>query len=287
MLSSYNGEKYIEDQINSILSQKEVDIELLVRDDGSSDSTCNIIKSINDSRIFLYKGENIGATSSFFDLIAVAQEYDYYAFSDQDDIWDNDKILVAINKLKNLTMPAVYSSNTRLVDENLNILHNTLFVPKTELGSACIKNYVTGCTAVFNQSLMNMLKQYKPQNAPYHDWWINLVVLALGGKSIYDPVPHISYRQHGNNVVGASNHVIKKWKRRLKVFCTKKYRRDLMAKEILENYGDDICEENYDTLVRLKNVKRFPWQVVFSKKFRTGNLGVDLAFAVCALTKRI
>ena len=99
-------------------------------------------------------------------------------------------------------VPALYSGNTRLVNQDLQFIKNETSNPETTLGSAIVKNYATGCTVVFNRKLMTELKRYRPREIPFHDWWANLVCLSLGGVSIYDTTPHMSYRQHGNNVVG-------------------------------------------------------------------------------------
>ena len=278
LMSTYNGEKYLKEQLDSIFKQIDVKVRLLVRDDGSKDETLKILKQYDD--IEVVTGKNEGPTKSFLDLIELAGDYDYYAFADQDDVWDNNKLFVAISMLLELEGPAVYSSDARIVDENLKFIKKETKSPVVTLGSAIVKNYVTGCTAVFNRELMVKLKKYKPNHAPFHDWWINLVCLSIGGKSIFDNTPHISYRQHGNNVVSGNATFIKKWSSRLKKFRKKPYGRDKMAQEIIEKYADNISSENYRILNAMKNKK-------YIREMRTGNIVDDLLFAICLIFRKV
>lgn len=288
LLSSYNGEKYIKKQIDSILNQKEVDISLLIRDDGSKDKTIEIIKNINDKRISLIKGDNVGVARSFFHLIHNSgNQYDYFALSDQDDVWDDDKLISAIKCLKRYDqVPAIYSSNTRLVDKDLNFIKTENFSPKTTLGSAIVKNYVKGCTVVFNKQLKKYIILDDQSYIQHHDWWINLVALAVGGVSVFDTVPHIMYRQHGKNVEGAPSTFYEKWKRRLKKYLNYNYKRDLMASRLLTVYSKNINSKTSDLLNSIIKYKEKPIKVILNPKIRTGNIMDDIAFAFCIITKK-
>lgn len=277
LMSTYNGEKYLREQIDSILAQKGVEVHLLVRDDGSKDNTVEIIKKYKGIEII--QAKNVGATNSFLNLIELAGDYDYYAFADQDDVWDEDKLFIAIQKLDEHICPAIYSGNTRLVDKELNFIKNETQKPITTLGSSIVKNYVTGCTAVFNSQLMRYLKQHTPQCAPFHDWWVNLVCLSVGGVSVYDYEPHMNYRQHGNNVVSGNDSVWKKWISRLKKF-NKPYHRDLMAREIKDNYIGSIPQENIDILNRI--IKK-----QYSSELITGNKVDDYLYRLCVMLGKV
>ena len=104
MMSTYNGERYLEEQVLSILNQKGIETYLIIRDDGSTDNTCRILDKLcllNTDRIKVYKGKNIGYNKSFLKLLGYAEGYDYYAYADQDDYWLPDKCLRAINILSN------------------------------------------------------------------------------------------------------------------------------------------------------------------------------------------
>ena len=277
LMSTYNGEKYLKEQIDSILAQTGIEVHLLARDDGSTDRTLEILKSYPDIEVL--EGRNVGVTKSFLELIRLAGEYDYYSFADQDDVWDTDKLEVAVDKLAEYECPAIYSGNTRLVDGELNYIKNETLKPITTLGSAIAKNYVTGCTTVFNAELIKFLKMYESRNSVCHDWWANLVCLAVGGISIYDYEPHMSYRQHGNNVVSGNSGFLKKWTSRLKKF-NNPYRRDLMAKEIVEQYKGEISLQNTEILKKVINKECV-------QEMSTGNRVDDFLFRVCVILGRI
>jgi rhamnosyltransferase len=240
LLSTYYGEKYLQEQLDSLINQCSIRINIIVRDDGSKDLTTYILTQYEAKGILSwYQGENIGSTNSFMDLIYNAPESDYYALCDQDDVWDSDKLKVAVDYLEEVDKEkaALYSCNTRLVDANLNFLKIENKKPLLTFGSSLVKNYATGCTIVFNRKLLELIKIYKPRKISDHDWWINNVCLATGGVSIFDNKAHIMYRQHGKNVIGSS---AKKWGKI--VYRVKKFFRDRshtrvnFAYELLEGY---------------------------------------------------
>lgn len=118
LLSTYNGSKYIKEQIDSILSQEGVNIDIYIRDDGSTDETVNIIYEYKSNNIFLTEGKNIGVGNSFMELLySVPEIYDYYAFADQDDIWSEKKIRIAIEVLQK-NKKHLYASNQELIDKS-------------------------------------------------------------------------------------------------------------------------------------------------------------------------
>ena len=125
LMATYNGEKYLKEQIESLLNQKNVKISILVRDDCSTDNTQKILEEYQQKGLLKwYTGEKLKAAFGFIDLINNASEAEYYAFCDQDDVWDNDKLDIAIKKLEKFDsqLPALYYCGQRLVDENLNFI---------------------------------------------------------------------------------------------------------------------------------------------------------------------
>ncbi len=207
LMSSYNGEKYIEEQIKSILNQQNVEVSLLIRDDGSNDSTQKILSKIMDKRIKCIYEKNIGVKKSFLKLIKMADpDVDYYAFSDQDDIWLNDKLISAIKILskENQAIPLIYGSPVSIYS-NGKVIGEQFICSKLNLGNLLVKNYYPGCTMVFNKRLVNLINAVDfniLSPTPLHDHWLNLVCTACGGKILIDKNPHILYRQHDSNVVG-------------------------------------------------------------------------------------
>lgn len=271
LMSSYNGEKYISEQIDSVLLQTGVDINLFIRDDGSTDKTISIIeeKMNEDSRIHLMKGENIGVKYSFLILTQqVDVEADYYAFCDQDDYWLPEKLSKALEKLtpENNNLPLLYFSHTRLVDEKLNVLDvkNPYNISKPyNFGQLLIKNCASGCTMVFNNVLKQLVSKSDVMNlhkTPLHDHWIYLVCLATGGKVVMDTDSHILYRQHGNNAVGSKRTI---WNQISESpLMHKGDHRLFWARDILDNYSDDLSEQNIAYIKMITNYKENMWTTI-------------------------
>ena len=210
LMSTYNGEKYIEEQIHSILEQKgNFELTLLIRDDGSSDLTRQILEQYSNKNcnVLWYAGKNLGSTWSFFKLVDDAPEADYYAFSDQDDYWLPNKINEALRILyKNEDIPVLYSGKKRIVDKYLkDIAQNDVEPEKGLLNALFKRNKASGCTMVFNQAMRELLMTHKVSQrneAIYHDSWA-FKLAEIYGKNIFDNNAYILYRQHDNNVAGA------------------------------------------------------------------------------------
>lgn len=209
LMSTYNGEKYIRTQLDSILDQDYEDIEVLIRDDGSTDMTCEIVKEYAEkySNITWYAGQNIGVQKSFFDLITKANlEKEYYAFADQDDKWLPGKISRAVSILGGYRKetPVLYCSDKIIVDEELKPLKVTVkrVMRKPTFGNALVQDMCTGCTAVMNRKLLEIIRIGIPEFTIMHDWWFYLTATCFG-EVFYDEISYILYRQHGKNTSGA------------------------------------------------------------------------------------
>lgn len=210
LMSSYNGEKYIEEQIRSIMQQKtSFNLVLRIRDDGSTDATCNIIESMQHkypNRIELIRGNNKGYNASFFELIKDAENFDFYALSDQDDVWLDDKIETAVTYLQkeDNRIPILYASTSYLVDDDLKPYGRTRKKQKKlSIYNTIIQNICPGHTQVMNNKLLDLLKKDIDTNMLYvYDSWIANVAM-LYGKIVYDNTPHTYYRQHRGNQLGA------------------------------------------------------------------------------------
>lgn len=211
LMSTYNGEKYLKEQIDSILGQKGVDVHLTIRDDGSNDDTIDIINDYvkTDTRVQFYKGVNLGPANSFMELLYQSGDYEYYAFADQDDIWLEDKLLRAAEQLEGIKYPCLYSSNQITVDSNGRQIEKRYSeAPPTDLANTMICNRLAGCTMVLNRKLRDILIRDDIRPDPeflrlrMHDVWVAMIANCFG-RVIYDPEAYILYRQHENNVVGA------------------------------------------------------------------------------------
>lgn len=245
IMASYNGEKYIEEQLDSIWNQKNVNISILVRDDGSEDKTCKILDKYKKAgKLQWYKGEHLNIAKGYFDLMkkAITYDLDYIAFADQDDRWDEDKLNIAVDRLEKCNnRPALYYSGQRLVDEKLNLiaLHN--LNSQRNLYTRFILSDFAGCTGVFNRQLLSEILKYEPEYILMHDTWILKVCLGLGGIVYVDREAHLDYRQHGNNSLGLGRGLIADLKQVRQYLC--EYNVEAQMKELLQGYGDRMITE--------------------------------------------
>lgn len=246
LMSTYNGEKYLREQIESILGQQGVEVCLLVRDDGSSDTTLTILDEYKQSgRLDYYCGSNLGPARSFMHLLQNAPTSDYYAFSDQDDIWMNDKLFTAISSMEgHESEPALYFSQTQLVDAQLNHIPSVIISPKLTFGESLIYKFIGGCTMVMNHRLREAVGNFMPEIMPMHDIWIYSIALGIGAYVHFDTTPHILYRQHSNNTVGLGQGAAYEWKKRFRRFTAKNDERYLQARELSNGYHDKFTASN-------------------------------------------
>lgn len=208
LMSTYNGEKYLRDQLDSIFAQRNVKVDVLVRDDGSKDSTTEILKEYSKNYgLNFIEGKNINWMHSFWQLVNIASNYDYYAFSDQDDIWDDDKLIKAVNMLSRYEdIPAIYCANQRLINQKSEIINS--YEDKVDIDHFKAQdllvwgNLFRGCTEVWNNKLQMYIinKRIEDIDEP-HDAIIMLIALLIG-KVTKENSDVMSYRQHGNNVLG-------------------------------------------------------------------------------------
>lgn len=205
LMSTYQGERYVREQLLSILAQLPQDGRIIVRDDGSLDRTVEVVTAVGDDRITLHRGTNLGFGPSFLTLLMLApKDAAMVMFSDQDDVWLPGKINGAWKHLcKFNDQPALYASAQMLVDKDLRPLHRTPPWPRPpSLVNALMENIVTGCTAAINRPAIDLLQRAGvPDGVRFHDWWLYLVLSAFG-KVVYDDEPTLLYRQHGGNVIG-------------------------------------------------------------------------------------
>lgn len=250
LMSTYNGEKYLCEQITSLLKQEGVSVRILVRDDGSSDNTTSLLNEYQrQGHLRWYSGTNLRPAKSFMNLLINAPEEEYYAFCDQDDVWMPEKLKVAIEKIKGINGPALYCSDTILVDSHLNLIRKANLKAEGSFVESLISNPVTGCTMVFNKALRDIVIQYEPDVIDMHDWWIYRVCMAIGGFYYFDKTPQIKYRQHGANVVGGQNSMMKVIKRRISYLLRPSIGiRYAMAHELYIGYYSLMSDKNREIL---------------------------------------
>lgn len=221
LLCTYHGQHYLADQLSSFAGQSHTNWEVWASDDGSEDDTHAILEAYQrqwpQGRLSMHFGPAEGFAANFLSLTCKADIHaDYYAYSDQDDIWESNKLSRAVEWLKTIpeSVPALYCSRTRLVDaNNREIGLSPLFSKPPSFANALIQSLAGGNTMVFNNAARNLLRE-AGENVPVvtHDWWAYMVVTGCGGQVFYDAEPELRYRQHDGNLVGMNA----TWSARLK-----------------------------------------------------------------------
>jgi hypothetical protein len=219
LLPTYNGEAYLAQQLDSLFAQTFQDWRLVVRDDGSTDGTREVLErylAVHPGRVAMLPqdGGRLGASASFAKLLEQSAA-PYLMFCDQDDVWLPSKVEMTFAAMRDLERrygeqtPLLVVTDLRVVDAHLAVLdesfwHFERIHPQrlTKLGRVLMQNFVTGCTAMINRPMAG-LAQPVPAEALMHDWWIALVATAFGRIAAL-PTPTVLYRQHGGNVAGAS-----------------------------------------------------------------------------------
>ena len=254
LMATYNGEKYLREQIDSLLNQKDIDVFIRVADDRSTDSTPAILEEYKKKyKNFDYyiNEKNKGFTYNFLDLYFSIknEEFDYCAFSDQDDVWLDDKVITGINQIEEKNSPkgCLYCSNLKLVNEKLEEygMQEDKGILKATRYSFLVSNIATGCTIVIDKKFYDHSVKYYPEGIHLHDYWLFLIAVFTADY-IYDFGAHILYRQHGNNQIGSNKKFFTKNK--LHNFFHPKHSTTTLLKEMLKGYEKDINEEDLEQI---------------------------------------
>lgn len=286
LMSTYNGEKYISEQLESIFKQTtSKDISLIIRDDGSKDRTIEIINSWKDRLdIQIFQDENLGPAKSFWKLIELAGDADFYAFCDQDDYWKADKLERATNLIGYSSEPTLYFSNAEFVDEKTNTIGELLFNKPLNVNLYRIMavNCALGCTIVFNRAARNEFVSSDLNSIEMHDKSA-IAITYLLGKVVYDNRPNILYRQHSNNVLGRKNKsIIKRLTQTYKLWFGKKdLSVDTQAKELIDSYGNRMSKKNLECLKLFATYKHSfnsRIRLLFCEKLKMERIKLSLTF---------
>lgn len=214
LLCTFNGQNHLQEQLQSFSAQQHRNWQLWVSDDGSQDQTLPILQqyrsTVEQQRVKLQTGPQQGFVANFMSLTCQADiEADFYAYADQDDIWELDKLQRALNHLQRIApnIPALYCTRTRVVDETgEHVGFSPLFRKPPSFANALVQNVGGGNTMVFNRAARDLLCEVSPgASIVSQDWWAYMVISGCGGQIIYDPHPSVRYRQHGGNLVGANS----------------------------------------------------------------------------------
>lgn len=251
-MSTYNGEKYVEEQIESLLKQTYELIDIYIRDDGSTDNTLKILKKYEKySNIKIIQKENLGVVKSFYECLKEAyntKNYDFFAYCAQDDVWHKDKIEKAVNMLskEKQNIPLLYFSEFNYCDEKLNMLRKSNL---NMIGASFINSLFEcisfGIVEVFNNSLAKEIIESTEKDVCYHDWWAYMISSGLG-KTIYDNSSTVEYRRTGKNVSPSGKKGISLFIYRIKKFLVTGYfsRVKKQIQRYKEIYSNKLNDEN-------------------------------------------
>ena len=297
-MSTYNGERFIREQLDSLLKQRLKPFKILIRDDGSKDNTLAILEEYASEYSFIeyYRGENKGPARSFWELIEKCEAADYYALCDQDDVWFEDKLERAVDLLdkEDKSIPLLYCSKYTLTDKDLNPIDSNVseLYNYSDFPHALLYHTAPGCTFVFNDNARKQILKYDV-NKEYciiHDAIIHKVI-SMFGKMVLDKTSHMYYRQHGDNQIGMNANTVKTFVGRISRFLfgnIKHYRSDT-AKSLLKVYGDE-CDEEKRELLKIvadyMNDKKLKNELINRECFKTHTVN-DFFFKILVLVNYI
>lgn len=295
LMATYNGEQFVGEQIESILSQSYKDWKLYIRDDGSKDNTLDVLskyeREYSGKIIVIRDGKKgLGAKLNFAELLKYSKS-EYCMFCDQDDVWVSNKIELSIKKMKDTESsygkdkPILIHTDLSVVDRHLNVMHKSFWKYQKlderykRLNYLLVQNNITGCTMLLNRRLIDMSLDISSQ-CVMHDWWIGLIASGFGKiESINNQT--ILYRQHGNNEVGAHKY------NSLQYFKTKaqnieKINKSIndgitQAKEFYKIYGDKLSESDKKIVkefseIRCKNIVSRRVSLLKNKFYKSGTV---------------
>lgn len=308
LVSTYNGEKYLREQLDSLWSQNYGNFTVFVRDDGSVDNTVNILSEFYNKgmlNIIFDNNGNLGPGKSFLTL-ASSVDAEIYMFCDQDDVWLDDKISKAVDEIRvyGFDSPVLFFSDLRVVDKNGKLIHDSFLTleginiaKSLNLKVLAVQNSVVGCTVAFTNSLKQKVFQINilDFDIAMHDWWFAMYAACLG-KLVYYPGALMLYRQHDKNVSGtSSNSFFGRFLRfnfGQRVSRLRKYKSRIakQALSFLSAYKPVLSLEQQATLFRISKISGDHWFyswvscLIYGTKF--DNVHMNLAFLLLPPLKK-
>lgn len=276
ILSTYNGERFLKEQIESILNQTYTDLDLIVRDDGSKDSTISIIEEYisDNSNIKLIKEENIGFINSFYRILEIAEGYEYYCFADQDDVWEKEKIEFLINELDKTDpyTPNLVFSDSDYYNENMKLIKKGHTNRKSSFRNSLVECVSQGMTMMINKTARDIVIQKKSKNSIFHDQWCYMICSGLGEVK-YVPKALVRYRRLNNNVTAEGRGIITIFKWRIEKLLIgsglKKFKTQILDfKELFYNELDENKKRLLDLFTKKYNLINAMKKFFYPKRFR-------------------
>lgn len=294
LMCTYNGEAYLSEQLDSFARQTHVKWVLVVSDDGSQDGTLSLLDRYSTrwggERLRVLNGPGRGFAANFLSLTCRNDiDADFFAWSDQDDIWTDDKLQVALAWLQTIPkhVPALYCGRTQLISDSGEPLgFSPHFCLPPGFPNALVQSIAGGNTMVFNQAARELLRKAGSElKIPAHDWWAYQLISGVGGAIHYDPEPKMLYRQHSENLIGSNSGWLARLIRLRMVFQGRFYEWNEQNICALESMQQHLCEEHLATLARFKaargqtffrRVRGIRLAGLYRQTFM-GNLGLTLA----------
>ncbi|SEN06359.1 Glycosyl transferase family 2 [Pseudomonas sp. ok272] len=295
LLCTYNGAEFLDEQLQSIIRQTHKNWVIYASDDGSDDDTLGLLtsaqQSLGESRLVIFNGPRQGFAKNFLSLIKNESiTADYFAFSDQDDIWFEDKLERSITQLHFASgTPAFYCSRTRLISADKRVLgFSPLFSAPPHFCNALVQSIAGANTMLINTQARALLA-LTPEDAVIvaHDWLTYLLITGCGGKVIYDPLPTLDYRQHSGNLIGANAGFNDKLVRISKMWSGRFSEWSNQNLLVLESFQQKLTQNSQLTLDRFKTARKssFFQRIRLMKKAgvyrQTAQGNVSLFAAVC------
>jgi glycosyltransferase involved in cell wall biosynthesis len=265
LLCTFNGARFLSDQLASFTSQTHKRWLLVAADDGSTDDTMAILSEFRRAqgpeKVVIQSGPAKGFVANFLALACNPKQLaDFYAFSDQDDVWNPDKLSRALDWLHSVPshIPAVYGSRTRLIDPTgQDIGLSPLFRKPPAFRNALVQNIAGGNTMVFNEAARKLLIAAGGMvEVPSHDWWLYLLVTASGGAFRYDPHCSVRYRRHDMNLVGTNTGMVDRISRAGMLIEGRFKRWTDMNLGALEGFRPHMSEDNRATFDAFRQARR-------------------------------
>lgn len=263
LLATYNGERYLAEQLESLLAQTYQNWALYVSDDGSCDSTLEILEQYRihmNGRLHIQQGPRRGFAANFLSMVVTGEiTAHYFAFCDQDDLWHSDKLERAVAWLQQQIpeYPALYCSRTRLVGSaGLPLGLSPLLCKPPSFRNALVQSIAGGNTMVFNAALKQLATQAGNKPIVSHDWWLYILTSGCKGTILYDTIPAIDYRQHSTNLVGSNNSLRSRLKRLKNVMSGNFLQWNETNLSALETCKHLLSDDNQKVLGRFVRARR-------------------------------
>ena len=287
VMTTYNGERFLAKQIESILSQTLRPNEIIICDDASTDSTVAILEKYRADHGIVYhiNEQRLGVVENFKKAVSLAAAGNYISLSDQDDIWLPEKLersMAALRSIDDGQTPAMVYSNLTVIDEAGNItspsLNSILGFDKFEhcLATLVYGNFLLGCTVLMNQKMRSFFPDIPDTGSNYHDTWITLIAFSFG-KAMLLPGSYVLYRQHANNVTFANHRPTKRYERVLlhlkNIFGNKDYLLDrvVLLKKFYDRYRSLLTEQQVKdirTVLDLEGSSYLQKKMAYERSFR-------------------